>query len=253
MPRDPYLPARALVLAAGQGKRLRSEKDDLPKVLRSAAGRPLIGWVLDRLSCIDPQQVMLVMGYQWQRVRAAVPAVHPHVLQLEQRGTGHAVSMAAAWIAQSDSPILVCYGDMPLIRAETYQGLLEAHLGAHAPCTMLSYCTPLELTYGRILRRPDETFDRIVEHRDCNAEQLKIHEYNAGVYVFEPQALLEGLEQLTNANAQKEYYLTDVPGYLRRQGHSIGIYAARGQYECLGVNTQADLDQVSRLLEEEQG
>lgn len=240
--------ARAIVLAAGQGKRLQSEQHALPKVLRTIEDKPLLSYVLDSLDFLPPERVMLVVGFRWQDVIHSCNPAHPYVLQEKQLGTGHAVAQAHDWIAAGEGPVLCCYGDMPLIRRSTYEGLIETHLRQGAACTLLAYHTELELAYGRILRRPDGSFDSVVEDRDCTPAQKNIREYNAGVYVFDPHALLEGLEQLRPDNSQGEYYLTDVPGFLRARGDKVALYASQGRYECLGVNTREDLDWLSELV-----
>ncbi len=249
---------RAVVLAAGQGKRLNSEAANLPKVLRRAAGHTLLEHVLRTLNFIDPSDTMLVVGYMWEKVCATVAPEYLHVIQTEQLGTGHAVAQARAWLEEvakklPAAPILCCYGDMPLISRETYIGMIKHHIASAATCTILSYDTPLDLAYGRIIRNADGEFCEVVEDRDCTPAQKAIHEYNAGVYVFAVQALLDGIASLKNNNSQNEYYLTDIPGFLRSRGDKIELYRSTGKYEGLGVNTQADLDLVSRILRGEQG
>lgn len=239
---------RAIVLAAGQGKRLRSEQSDLPKVLREANGHALLHYVLKAISFIEPAQTMLVVGYQAERVKEYVGSSYPTVLQEQQLGTGHAVACAKEWIAAEDSPVLCCYGDMPLIRPDTYAGLVKEHVRSGASCTILSYETPLDLAYGRLVCDMQGNFLKIVEDRDCNEEEKKIHAYNAGVYVFSAQALLDGLASLQNNNNQNEYYLTDIPGFLQARGDKVRLFSSQDKHECLGVNTQEDLDEVSALL-----
>lgn len=237
---------RALVLGAGKGKRLGSEALQIPKVLRLANGRPLLSYVLDALDFIPQENICLVVGFQGDTVLATVDSHHPYVYQREQLGTGHAVAQAREWISQGSGPVLCCYGDMPLITKETYRNMLALHEAEGNDCTLLAYKTDLDLAYGRILRDERGHFVSVVEDKDCTPEQKQIHEYNAGVYVFEPEALLKGLERLNNRNQQGEYYLTDVPGFLKK----VDVYTCDGRYEGLGVNTVEDLEMVSRCLAE---
>ena len=128
---------KAVVLAAGKGTRLRTEGVDLPKVLRQAAGRPLLGYVLEELSFLKKEDVVLVVGYEREKVLAAYPE-YPHAVQEPQQGTGHAVQCAREVLAGFDGSVLVCYGDMPLMRRATYESLIETHKreGTTARCSL---------------------------------------------------------------------------------------------------------------------
>ena len=125
---------KAVVLAAGKGTRLRTEGVDLPKVLRQAAGRPLLGYVLEELSFLEKEDVVLVVGYEREKVLAAYPE-YPHAVQEPQQGTGHAVQCAREALAGFDGSVLVCYGDMPLMRRATYESLIETHKREGNDCT----------------------------------------------------------------------------------------------------------------------
>ncbi|NJP40160.1 NTP transferase domain-containing protein [Oscillospiraceae bacterium HV4-5-C5C] len=242
---------KAVVLAAGKGKRLHSEAFNLPKVLREADGQPLLMHVLHKLSFLKAGDITIVIGYEGQKVQAEAGPAYSYVWQTEQLGTGHAVAQARPLLKDFDGPVLVCYGDSPLISQETYEGMFKAQQESGDAATVLSYVTDLKLPFGRIIKDEQGHFVKVVEEKDCDAEQLKIKELNAGVYVFDCQALLKALNRLENHNAQHEYYLTDVPYLLMQDGGTVGLYQSRGQYEGLGVNTQEDLDLVSRILHEE--
>ncbi|MGI6077614.1 MAG: NTP transferase domain-containing protein [Fastidiosipilaceae bacterium] len=239
---------RAVVLAAGKGTRLQSEKSDLPKVMRRAAGRPLLGWVLDKISFVDPSHTVIVVGYKAEAVQSEIGAAYQYALQEEQLGTGHAVQMAMPALANFEGPVLICYGDMPLISESTYRNLFSTHIREGNACTMLAYISDKDLGYGRIVRDDQGIFKAVVEDRDCTPEQKNITELNAGVYVFDAAWLREGLNLLQNNNAQGEYYLTDVPTWIQSQGGRIGIQGTTGEFEGIGVNTQEDLDLVNKLL-----
>ncbi|MFQ7452187.1 MAG: NTP transferase domain-containing protein [Flavonifractor plautii] len=192
---------KAVVLAAGKGTRLRTEGVDLPKVLRQAAGRPLLGYVLEELSFLEKEDVVLVVGYEREKVLAAYPE-YPHAVQEPQQGTGHAVQCAREALAGFDGSVLVCYGDMPLMRRATYESLIETHKREGNDCTPLSAVSDEESPYGRIVRKSDGSFSHIVEDKDCTPEEKAIRELNVGVYVFESGPLWEAIDQLRPNNAQ---------------------------------------------------
>ena len=242
---------KAIVLAAGKGTRLQTENCDLPKVLRTALGKPLLAYVLEGLRFLEREDIVIVAGYKRDMVEKAF-AGYPFAVQAEQLGTGHAVACAAAALADYEGPVLVCCGDMPLMREETYRTMFATHEKEGNVCTILAAVCQDDLPYGRILRRADGTFDRVVEDKDCTAEQKKIRELNAGVYVFDAKKLFAALGQLKNDNAQGEYYLTDVPAILQAEGGRVGVCAACTADEMLGVNTPAQLAQVEAYLKGEQ-
>lgn len=238
---------KAIVLAAGKGTRLQTEHCDLPKVLRTALGKPLLGYVLEGLRFLPREDIVIVAGYKRAMVEEAF-AGYPFAVQEEQLGTGHAVACAKEAMAGYDGPVLVCCGDMPLMREQTYRTMFETHEREGNVCTILAATCTEDLPYGRILRRDDGTFDRVVEDKDCTPEQKKIRELNAGVYVFDAQKLFSVLGQLKNNNAQGEYYLTDAPKILQDEGGRVGVCAACTADEMLGVNTPAQLQAVEAYL-----
>ncbi len=238
---------KAVVLAAGKGTRLQTEGSDLPKVMRLAAGRPLLAHVLAALDFIPAQDCLIVVGYQKEAVTAAFPS-YAFAEQREQLGTGHAVRAAFTVLEDYDGDLLVCCGDMPLIRRETYLALLNAHRTADNACTILTGTSALSLPYGRILRDADGTFCGMVEDRDASSEQKAIRELNSGVYVFNAVALRGVLSKLKSDNAQGEYYLTDVPLLLKQKGLRVGVCFRELGYEIIGVNTPEQLLQTEELL-----
>jgi UDP-N-acetylglucosamine diphosphorylase/glucosamine-1-phosphate N-acetyltransferase len=240
-------PIKAVVLAAGKGTRLRTEGVDLPKVMRLAAGRPLLDYVTQALDFLPREDVILVVGYQREAVLKAYPG-YPHAIQAQQLGTGHAVQSAAPLLKEFDGHVLVCCGDMPLMKRETYEALIQTHLAEGNLCTLLSGVAPQPLPYGRIVRDKGGNFARIVEDKDCTPAEKEIRELNAGVYVFAAQALLPALGQLRQDNAQGEYYLTDVPALLLSQGGRVGVCTSCTPEEMLGVNTLEQLKQVEETV-----
>jgi len=238
---------KAVVLAAGKGTRLQTEGNTLPKVMRLAAGKPLLAHVLTALDFIAPHDCIIVVGYQKERIMDAFPG-YTFAEQEEQLGTGHAVMAAFVELEGFEGSLFVCCGDMPLIKRETYLALIEAHNVSDNTCTILSGTSDLDLPYGRILRDESGNFCGMVEDKDATAEQKNIKELNSGVYVFDARALRDVLSELKSDNAQGEYYLTDAPVLLKKHGHKIGVCYRDLGYEIIGVNTPEQLRQTEELL-----
>lgn len=238
---------KALVLSAGKGTRLRQEGIDVPKVMRLAQGKPLLHYVLSALDFLPKEDVILVVGYQKEAVLAAY-GDYPHAVQEPQLGTGHAVQCAAEYLRDFDGHVLVCCGDTPLMGKATYQALVKLHLDTGSDCTLLSAHVGDGGSYGRIVRTDAGAFAAIVEAKDCTPEQAAVDEVNTGVYLFRVQPLLEALGHLKNDNAQGEYYLTDVPGYLLSRGGKVEVCDTCSPQEMLGVNTPAQLQEVEDFL-----
>ncbi len=241
---------KALVLCAGKGTRLQTEGIDLPKVMRQADGKPLLHYVLAALDFLPRENVILVVGYKREHVLAAYPD-YPSAVQAEQLGTGHAVQCAADHLKDFDGHVLVCCGDTPLMRKATYQSLIERHLAEDADCTVLSAHIAEGGNYGRIIRDAVGAFQSIVEAKDCTPEQSAVTEVNTGVYLFRAAPLLEALGHLKNNNAQGEYYITDVPGYLLGKGGRVSVCDSCTPTEMLGVNTVEQLQEVENILRKE--
>lgn len=233
---------KAIVLGAGKGKRLHSEQFQLPKVLREANGRPLIAYVLDSIGFIDKQDTVIVAGYMKEKVMEAVGDEYTYCVQEQQLGTGHAVACARKAFEDYDGDVLILYGDMPLVRRETYEAIIAKHRRSGADCTLLTADVQNPPAYGRIVRDENGKVADIVEDRDCTPEQKKITELNLGIYVFDAKLLFDGLGKLKNNNAQQEYYLTDMPKIFIREGRTVESYTIYDITESIGVNTQQDLE-----------
>ena len=242
--------SKAIVLAAGKGTRLQTEGITLPKVMREACGKPLLYYVLQNLSFLPREDTVLVVGYHREDV-LKVFGDYPYAVQEPQLGTGHAVAVASEFFSGYDGPVLICYGDMPLLKRSTYESLLETHEKEGNACTLLTGTCGWDLPYGRILRDGDGAFLGVVEDRDCTPEQKAIRELNVGVYVFDSKKMFRALGQLKNNNAQKEYYLTDVPAILRQEGGKVGACCACSGAELIGVNTIEQLQMVEEELEKQ--
>jgi bifunctional UDP-N-acetylglucosamine pyrophosphorylase/glucosamine-1-phosphate N-acetyltransferase len=235
----------ALVLAAGQGTRMKS---DLAKVLHPMAGRPLLAWVLDALDTLGPDRVLVVVGHQRERVmeRFADRGLE-WVIQAEQRGTGHAVMMAAPALEGFAGTLLVVCGDTPLLGAATLDGLLEQHARSGAAVTVLSMRLPDPGGYGRIVRDAAGALSAIVEQRDATPAERALDEVNSGNYAFDYPALAGVLAALGSHNAQGEYYLTDTVGLLRARGRGTEARCAPDYRELLGVNSPEQLAEAERI------
>lgn len=240
---------KAVILAAGKGKRLHSEQFSAPKVLREANGKPLLRYVVNNLSFIpDKKDIIIVAGYKKEMVFNAFNEGYTFAVQDEQLGTGHAVNCAREALKDYDGPVLVCYGDMPLFKKETYENLVKVHEETGNDCTILTGVSDRGLAYGRIIRDENGSFKGVVEDRDCTPEQKKINELNVGIYVFDSKKLFSCLGELKNSNAQGEYYLTDVPTIMMSKGYKIGTYTTHDDTEILGVNTPEELALCESLL-----
>jgi bifunctional UDP-N-acetylglucosamine pyrophosphorylase/glucosamine-1-phosphate N-acetyltransferase len=230
-------PAAVVVLAAGEGKRMRSAK---PKVLHEICGRTLLGHVLASVEPLGATHVLVVVGHGRDAVSSALPPYATAVVQDEQRGTGHAVRLALDTVPDLAGDVLVLYADMPLLTTQTLRRLRDAHEGG---VTLLSAHVADPYGYGRVVRAADGRVSGIVEERDATDEQRAIGEINAGVYVFDADALRTAIGKLSSDNAQGEEYLTDVVGLL-----GGGVAVTTDEAEVSGVNDRAQLATAASLL-----
>src|SRR5436853_2554299 len=252
-PTDSPAPLDVLILAAGLGTRMRSRT---AKVLHKLGGRPLIAHVCRTAAALTSRPIHVVVGHQAEQVEAAVrEELGEHgasfITQVEQRGTGDAVMAAREALMSADSTLLILSGDVPLVRAETLGALIQqhrTHRGRGAACTMLTVRLEDPTGYGRIVRDEDGRFQKIVEQRDATSEERQIKEINAGIYCFETRALFQALERVQPANAQGEYYLTDVPGILRAVGADVSVFQHTDAREVSGINTRVELAEFERIL-----
>ncbi|WP_041793667.1 bifunctional UDP-N-acetylglucosamine diphosphorylase/glucosamine-1-phosphate N-acetyltransferase GlmU [Pararhodospirillum photometricum] len=235
----------AVVLAAGQGTRMRSS---LPKVLHPLAGRPLVGHVLDALAPLAPARTVVVIGPGMEAVAQAV-APHPTVEQTERLGTAHAVLQARDALAGFTGTVLVLYGDTPLVPSATLERLVAAQTGPEAPAVVVLGFRPEDPTgYGRLLVGP-EGLEGIVEEKDATSEQRALRLCNSGVMALEGRVAFELLAQVGNANAKGEYYLTDVVALARAAGRRCHVVESAAE-DLLGVNSREDLATAERVVQE---
>jgi len=230
-----------VILAAGQGKRMKS---DLPKVLQPLAGRPLLGHVVSRARALNPSSIHVVYGHGGDAVREAlVKEKLQWALQGEQLGTGHAVMQAMPNVAD-DELVLVLYGDVPLIDAGTLRQLIAA-AGAKA-MSLLTVMLDNPTGYGRIVRKSG-AIQKIVEQKDATKAQLKIREGNSGIMAVPARLLRKWLGKLGNANAQGEYYLTDIIAMAVKDKVKVTPLIAPTVAEVLGVNDKAQLAELEAM------
>jgi bifunctional UDP-N-acetylglucosamine pyrophosphorylase/glucosamine-1-phosphate N-acetyltransferase len=232
-----------VILAAGQGKRMHS---NLPKVLHPIAGKALVSHVIDTARSLSPQTLCLVYGHGGDAVRTTLAAPDlAWALQEPQLGTGHAVQQALPHL-KGDGTTLVLYGDVPLIQAETLKRLLQAAQDALAILTV-------ELDdpsgYGRIVRNTKREVVRIVEQKDSTPEERSIREINTGIMAMPTARLGEWLGRLSNNNAQKEYYLTDIVSMAVADGLPIHTANPKHAWEVLGVNSKVQLAELERIAQ----
>ena len=234
----------AVILAAGQGTRLKSA---LPKVLHLLAGRPLVAYALAAAEAVTGQPPVLVVGHGADAVRAALGDRAVYVTQEEQLGTGHAVQQAEAALRGRSEAVLVTYGDMPLLSEETLRALAEAQAGNTGPLTMLSVVSPRLRDFGRVVRGPDGNVRAVVEEAQATLDERRITELNVGAYCFRSDWLWEALPRLP-LSPKGEYYLTDIVGLAVAEGGHVAAVALEDEAEVIGVNTRVQLAEAEAAL-----
>lgn len=246
----------AIILAAGMGKRMRS---DLPKVLHPVGKppRPMVCAVIDACREAGCKRIVLVIGHKAELVREAIAQNYgsnhgiEFALQPEQLGTGHAVRMAEPLFARekasAGNPVFVLAGDGPLIRSSTLRELLAKHNSIHALSTLASSVIADPTGYGRIVRNAVGRFTGIVEHKECTPEQLAIREVNPSYYCFDTKALFESLAKVDRNPQSGEYYITDVPGLLLKEGKVVEVIANVPPEDVLSINTPEQLAEVDAI------
>lgn len=240
-------PLSAVVLAAGAGTRMRSER---PKPLHLLCGRAMVRYVIGSLADCDVDRVVVVVGHGAERVTKKLQSeeselVLDFVEQHTQQGTGDAVAVGLTAFPDDDvddgSDVLVLPGDTPLLRSSTIRQLVDHHRSQDVACTVLTARLSDPTGYGRVVRGRDDRVARIVEHRDATPDERAIDEINTSIYCFRRSVLAPALRRIQPANAQGEYYLTDVVEVLHDAGYGVGALAADDPDETHGVNDRAQL------------
>ncbi|MEU6576235.1 bifunctional UDP-N-acetylglucosamine diphosphorylase/glucosamine-1-phosphate N-acetyltransferase GlmU [Streptomyces sp. NPDC046805] len=243
-------PAAVVVLAAGEGTRMKSST---PKVLHEICGRSLVGHVLAAARELDPENLVVVVGHAREQVTTHLGEVDPQVrtaVQERQNGTGHAVRMALEELGGGvDGTVVVVCGDTPLLTADTLKQLAATHHTDGNAVTVLTAEVPDATGYGRIVRDDASgAVTAIVEHKDATDSQRAILEINSGVFAFHGQLLADAIGKLRTNNSQGEEYLTDVLGILREAGHRVGASVAADHREIAGINNRVQLAEARRSL-----
>ncbi|SEI52420.1 bifunctional UDP-N-acetylglucosamine pyrophosphorylase / Glucosamine-1-phosphate N-acetyltransferase [Allopseudospirillum japonicum] len=237
-----------IILAAGQGKRMRSSR---AKVLHPLAHTPLIGHVLNASAKLQPERIHIVIGHAGEQIQAYVEQTYPQLpihwaQQTQQLGTGHAVTQVLAHLP-ADAQVLVLYADVPLVNPQTLKALLAETARASLAVLTLELDNPQG--YGRILRNTQGQVCAIVEEKDASATQKAIQEINTGIMATDSQTLKTWLPKISNQNAQQEYYLTDLIALVAQAGMDVASYCAQDALEVTGVNTKAQLAQLERAYQ----
>ena len=238
----------AIILAAGEGTRMRSNK---PKVLHALAGKTFLNRVMDSVSALDPDTLAVVVHYQADRVTEAARSYNERVTIVNQDdipGTGRAVQCAMAQLAQQgelEGSVLIAASDMPLLDSDTLSQLLAFHEQSGNGATVLTTVLDDPTGYGRIIRDSEGNVLRIVEQKDANSSELAVHEVNTSVYVFDAAVLSKAIADLKSDNAQGEFYLTDALE-TAKQDSAVGAFAAPDSLSVEGVNDRVQLAALAK-------
>ncbi|MFT8703845.1 bifunctional UDP-N-acetylglucosamine diphosphorylase/glucosamine-1-phosphate N-acetyltransferase GlmU [Bifidobacterium aquikefiricola] len=247
----------AIILAAGEGTRMRSET---PKVLHTLGGKTLLNRVISSVQQLNPGRLAVVVHYQAERVAAAARSYDDDAVIIRQDdvpGTGRAVQCAMKQLCSEQpcseqesstfsGPVLIAASDMPLLDAQTLQSLIHAHLESGNGATVLTAMLNNPHGYGRIIRDQQGNVLRIVEQKDANSTELAVHEVNTSVYVFDADVLSASVKGLDADNAQGEFYLTDALEEARRQGRHVGAFSASDALTVEGVNDRIQLAHLAK-------
>jgi bifunctional UDP-N-acetylglucosamine pyrophosphorylase/glucosamine-1-phosphate N-acetyltransferase len=245
--RDTGRPVAAVILAAGKGTRMNSDR---PKVAHEVADRAMVWWVVQACHDAGIERVILVIGHGADEVRAVFvddPRVE-YVLQDEQLGTGHATNCAAPPLAGFDGDVVVLAGDGPLIRPSTLRTMLDRHRAARAAATLATSVIDDPTGYGRIVRDEHGRFDAIVEHRNATDAQRAIREIYPSYACFDARRLFAALARLRPDGVSGEYYVTDVPAMLKDAGETVELVDAVPPEDVLSINTPEQLAEVDAIL-----
>lgn len=234
-----------IILAAGFGKRMKSEK---PKVLHEIAFKPIVEHVVDLAKNIESSKTVVVVGHGKEKVMDYLKSSEvAFAVQENPQGTGHAVMMAEDHLGSGD--VLILCGDTPLLTEETIKSFVETHKSNGYKASLISMKMANPKGYGRIVKDTSGKFVKIVEQKDGSPEELLIDEVNSGIGIFDANALKTSLSQLTNNNNQNEYYLTDVFGILANQGNQVGVFLAENADEFMGINDKMALAEADAIMQ----
>ena len=241
---------RAIIPAAGKGSRLQAISGDMPKAMFRVNGRPMLEIVLENINFIDKENAYIVVGYGKDKIiQHFGPDCH-YVEQKQQLGTGHAVMECAPEFEGYEGSVLVTFGDMPLFRRDEMLKMCQQHVENGADCTMMTAENPELKLWARVLRDEAGNFKAIVEGKDCTPEQAQIRELFSGVMVFNSKSLFAMLPKLSCSNVQNEYYVTEVPELMVKNGMKVETYFTKDGNDLRGINTPEDLEMCEKILKE---
>jgi len=236
----------AVILAAGEGKRMKSEYS---KVIHKVAGRPIIRRVCDTVKKADIEKCVLVVGHKQEQVRETMGEDVLYAVQSEQLGTGHAVMQAIPFLEEAEKVVVLC-GDAPLLSSDTLKEALRLNEERKEYATIFTAEFDDPTGYGRIIRDQNGNVSGIVEHKDATEEQRKVKEVNSSMYCFDKKSLVEALGKLDNNNAQNEYYLTDVIKIMISEGKKVGTYIVPDKDEIMGINDREQLAVANEIAKQ---
>jgi bifunctional UDP-N-acetylglucosamine pyrophosphorylase / glucosamine-1-phosphate N-acetyltransferase len=235
----------AIVLAAGEGKRMKSKNS---KVIHKICGKALIEWVCESVDQAGVKESVLVVGHRQDQIRECLGNWVKYAVQSEQLGTGHAVMQAREYLLGKAGYVVVLCGDTPLITKDTILSTIEYHEKCGNSATVITAELADPCGYGRIVRDETGNVLKIVEHKDTNEDEKNINEINSGMYCFNIDDLLDALDKLDNNNNQGEYYLTDTLEILIKKGLKVGAIKVSDSDEILGINNRMQLAEAGSIM-----
>lgn len=235
----------AVILAAGQGTRMKSK---LYKVLHPVCGKPMVQHVVDQVQQLQVDQIVTVIGFGSEKVKAQLGDTSRYAYQEKQLGTAHAVVQAKNLLGDKIGVTLVVCGDTPLITSETMEALMKHHEETGAKATILTAMAKKPDGYGRIIRSTSGAVEKIVEHKDATDQERAVKEINTGTYVFDNTSLFQALNEVSNQNVQGEYYLPDVIEILKKKGGIVTAFQTTSFEETIGVNDRVALSEAEAIM-----
>lgn len=239
---------KAIVLAGGKGTRLNSAAENIPKVMRTINDKALIEYCLSSISFIAKKDTVIVVGFQREKVMEHLGEEYTYCYQEQQLGTGHAVLCTKDILEGTEDDVLIIYGDMPLVKKETFERLIHKHKESGVDMTILTAVVDNILPYGRIIRSVGNKVVDIIEEKETDEKTRLINELNVGVVVVKIKYLYEGLAKLKNNNYSKEYYLTDLTKVFVDEKKKLETYTTYDESEIRGINTVEDLNFAVEVL-----
>ena len=236
----------AIVMAAGKGTRMKSKKS---KLVQKIYGKEIVKRAVENAEKAGVKDIVAVVGYQKEEVMSVLGDSVKYAFQEEMLGTGHAVIQAKEYLKGKKGKVLVLNGDVPLLRPETLNKLIEKSIENKEYATLLTAIYDNPTGYGRIIRDEGGNIEAIIEEKDTKASQRKIKEINAGIYCFDIEELLSALEKIKPNNAQGEYYITDVIQLMNEKGLKTGAVIVEDNTEILGINDRIQLEMLTKVLQ----